>query len=139
MFHILLVEDNKGDVLLIKEALEESADNYELSVVHDGHEAILFLDKREQYEKAKTPSLILLDINLPKINGYEVLKYVKSHKDLRKIPVIMLSTSSSVRDIENSYINYANCFITKPADVSDYFKTIGLLNNFWLNTVKLSG
>ncbi|SKB33758.1 CheY chemotaxis protein or a CheY-like REC (receiver) domain [Salegentibacter holothuriorum] len=135
--HILLVEDNEGDILLTSEALEEGKILNKLSVVRDGKEAIDFLEKEGKYVKAITPDLILLDVNLPKMNGHEVLKFVKQHKDFRQIPVIMLTTSSSKEDIDSSYQNYANCYITKPIEVDGFMKAVNQIEEFWVNLVKL--
>lgn len=135
--HILLVEDNEGDILLTSEALEEGKILNKLSVVRDGKEAKNFLDKKEDFKEAQRPDLILLDVNLPKMNGHEVLKYIKQHKDLKTIPVIMLTTSSSQEDIESSYQNYANCYITKPIEVGDFMKAVNQIEEFWINLVKL--
>lgn len=135
--HLLLVEDNEGDILLTKEALEERNIISDVSVVKDGKEAILFLLKEEKYSHAKTPDIILLDINLPKKSGHEVLLFIKNHDNLKQIPVIILTTSSSESDIRKSYINHANCFITKPAEVSDFVKVIAFIEDFWFNIVAL--
>lgn len=135
--HILLVEDNEGDILLTSEALEDGKILNKLSVVRDGKEAMDFLDKKGKFIKALTPDLILLDVNLPKMNGHEVLKYVKQHKDLRRIPVIMLTTSSSQEDIDSSYQNYANCYITKPIEVGDFMNAVNQIEEFWVSLVKL--
>jgi len=138
MFNILLVEDNQGDVLLTKEAFEESGNNCQLFVVNDGQEAINFLEQISPYTRVESPNLILLDINLPKMNGHEVLKYVKSNSNLKHIPVIILTTSSSEKDISECYSNYANCYITKPNDVADFFKIIENVNSFWLKNATLT-
>ncbi len=130
--HILLVEDNEGDILLTTEALLASRVDNEISVARDGEEAITFLDRN-----AKRPDLILLDINLPKIDGLEVLRRIKGNALLRSIPVIMLSTSSDRKDIERSYSNHANCFISKPADLDSYWRVGQLIRDFWFNTVRL--
>jgi CheY-like chemotaxis protein len=135
--HILLVEDNEGDILLTSEALEDGKILNKLSVVRDGKEAVNFLDKIGAFKEAQTPDLVLLDVNLPKMNGHEVLKYIKQHKHLKKIPVIMLTTSSSREDIDNSYQNYANCYITKPIEVGDFMKAVNQIEEFWVNLVKL--
>ena len=135
--HILLVEDNEGDILLTSEAFEEGKIRNKLSVVRDGTEAKDFLNKKGKYVKAMTPDLILLDVNLPKMNGHEVLKYIKQHKDFRIIPVIMLTTSSSKKDIDSSYRNYANCYITKPLEIEDFMKAVAKIEEFWVNLVKL--
>lgn len=138
MHNILLVEDNKGDVLLTQEAFEESGNNCQLYVVNDGQEAINFLEQIPPYTHIELPDLVLLDINLPKLNGHEVLKYIKSNPSLKHIPVIMLTTSSSEKDISDCYSNHANCYITKPNDVEVFFRIIENVNNFWLNNVTLT-
>ena len=135
--HILLVEDNEGDVYLVTEAFEESKIINKISVARDGREAIDFLDKKGKYEREELPDLIILDVNLPKINGHEVLEYIKEKEGLKQIPVIMLSTSSAEKDILLSYKNHANCFITKPVDVNNFLKVISSIENFWISIVKL--
>ena len=135
--HILLVEDNEGDVFLVTEALEEGKVINKMSVIRDGKEAMDFLDKKGKYENIQLPDLILLDINLPKKNGHEVLEYIKEKDELKQIPVIMLTTSSSEKDILLSNKNHANCFITKPVDVDHFLKVIYSIENFWVNIVKL--
>lgn len=135
--HILLVEDNEGDVFLVTEALEEGKVINKMSVTRDGKEAMDFLDKKGKYENIQLPDLILLDINLPKKNGHEVLEYIKEKDELKQIPVIMLTTSSSEKDILLSNKNHANCFITKPVDVDHFLKVIYSIENFWVNIVKL--
>jgi CheY-like chemotaxis protein len=135
--HILLVEDNEGDILLTKEALEDAKIYINLSVVTDGKEAMDFLGKQGKYADADLPDILLLDVNLPKKNGHEVLKYVKEDENLKHIPVIMLTTSSSQRDINLSYNNYANCFITKPVEANDFLAVVTTIENFWISVVKL--
>lgn len=135
--HILLVEDNEGDILLTKEALEDAKIFVELSVVKDGNEAVHFLCKEGEYEMKKMPDLLLLDVNLPKKNGHEVLKYIKGNENFKHIPVIMLTTSSSEKDINRSYSNYANCYITKPVEVNDFLSVVATIENFWISIVKL--
>ena len=135
--HILLVEDNEGDILLIKEAFEDAKMHLQLSVVKDGKEAINFLDRLDKYVNADMPDLILLDINLPKKNGHEVLQHIKESETLRHIPVIMLTTSSSERDINLSYNHHANCYIAKPIDVNDFLAIVTTIENFWISIVKL--
>jgi len=135
--HILLVEDNEGDILLIKEAFEDAKMHVDLSVVKDGKEAMNFVDKQDRYVDADIPDLILLDINLPKKNGHEVLQYIKESEKLKHIPVIMLTTSSSERDINLSYNHYANCYIAKPIDVNDFLTIVATIENFWISIVKL--
>lgn len=135
--HILLVEDNEGDILLTKEALEEAKIHIKLSVVRDGKEAIDFVSKQGKYSEAVFPDLLLLDVNLPKKNGIEVLQYMKGNEGLKHIPVIMLTTSSSEKDINSSYNNYANCFITKPVEINDFLSVVTTIENFWVSIVKL--
>lgn len=135
--HILLVEDNEGDILLTKEALEESKIINTVSVVKDGKLAIDFLNQKEPFQEAEMPNLILLDINLPKKNGHEVLQYIKLSKKFRHIPVIILTTSSSERDIIQAYNNYVNCFITKPVEVNDFILAVTRIENFWISIVQL--
>ena len=134
---ILLVEDNEGDIMLTKEALEDAKISIHLSVVTDGKEAMDFLAKQGKYANADLPDILLLDVNLPKKNGHEVLKYVKEDEDLKHIPVIMLTTSSSQKDIDLSYNNYANCYITKPVEAKDFLAIITTIENFWISVVKL--
>ena len=136
--HILLVEDNEGDIYLVTEALEEGKIVNKISVARDGQEAIDFLDKNGKYANEELPDLILLDVNLPKKNGHEVLEYIKEQDNLKQIPVIMLTTSSSEKDILLSYKNHANCFITKPVDVDNFLKVIYSIENFWITIVTLS-
>ncbi len=135
--HILLVEDNEGDVLLTKEAFEEAKLLTRLSVVRDGKEAIDFLTNQGDFAEAEVPDLLLLDVNLPKKNGHEVLQFVKEHEKLKSIPVIMFTTSSSETDINLSYQNHANCYITKPVDVNDFLSVVTRIENFWISIVNL--
>lgn len=136
--HILLVEDNEGDILLTKEALNQGKIINTISVVKDGKEAINYMEKNSPYTESLLPDLILLDINLPKMNGHEVLQNLKSNNNFKQIPVIMFTTSSSERDILKSYKNYANCYITKPVEVDDFLDTIKSIENFWIGIVQLS-
>lgn len=135
--HILLVEDNEGDIFLTKEAIEESKIFNTISVIKDGSEVMSYLMKKGNHTKAQTPDLILLDLNLPKRNGLEVLQQVKSHSDLKAIPVIMLTSSSSEKDVMDSYKLYANCFITKPIDAESFLNVLRSIENFWISIVKL--
>ncbi len=134
--HILLVEDNEGDIFLLTEALEERKIANKISIARDGSEAIDFLEKIGKFKDELLPDLILLDINLPKKNGHEVLEYIKGSDSLKTIPVIMLTTSSSESDVLRSYKNHANCFITKPVDVDNLMKVIYNIETFWINIVK---
>ncbi|HSJ68804.1 MAG TPA: response regulator [Anditalea sp.] len=135
--NILLVEDNEGDILLTLEAFEESSIKNTIKVIRDGESAIDYLEKRNTYTQVVRPDLILLDVNLPKRNGHEVLKYVKQSEHLKRIPVIMLTTSSAQTDINSAYNNYANCYITKPVDVKEFFEAVNKIENFWINIVHL--
>ncbi|WP_226389224.1 response regulator [Penaeicola halotolerans] len=135
--HILLVEDNEGDLLLTTEALNEGKITNQISIVRDGSEALRFLKKEAEYNDASLPDLILLDVNLPKLNGHEVLKAIKTDDKLKTIPVIMLTTSSSESDIIKSYENYANCYISKPIEVQDFMDVVTSIENFWVSLVKL--
>jgi CheY-like chemotaxis protein len=133
--NILLVEDNEGDILLTTEAFEESKIVNEINVIRNGEEAIRYFEALNN--KDPHPDLVLLDINLPKKSGHEVLMYVKSHEKFKHIPVIMLTTSSSEKDILLCYNNYVNCYITKPIDVSDFMKAISKVEDFWINIVTI--
>jgi CheY-like chemotaxis protein len=135
--HILLVEDNEGDILLTTDALVEGKIINKVSVVKDGKLAIDFLNNKEPYVDAEIPNLILLDINLPKKNGHEVLKYIKGNEKFRHIPIIMLTTSSSEKDIHEAYKHYANCFITKPVEVDEFMKAVTKIESFWISIVQL--
>lgn len=137
LVEILLVEDNPGDVRLTKEALKEYKIINNLSVVMDGEEAIDFIFKKGKYKNAPTPDIILLDLNLPKKDGREVLAEIKNDEKLRTIPVVVLSTSESDLDISSSYYNHANCYITKPVDFDNFIEVVKTLQNFWVSVVKL--
>lgn len=135
--HILLVEDNEGDILLTTEALQEGKILNKISVVRDGKQAMDFLKKRNEYADAELPNLILLDINLPKQNGHEILRLIKADSDIKHIPIIMLTTSSSEKDILTAYKNFANCFIIKPVEVNDFINAVTKIEDFWINIVHL--
>lgn len=137
--HILLIEDNEGDILLTTEAFEDAKILNSISIARDGYEAIQFLEKKGSYSQAQSPDLILLDVNLPKKNGHEVLQYIKSSDHLKHIPVIMLTTSVSEKDITKSYQNHANCYITKPVEVDNFLNVIASVERFWINIVQLPG
>ncbi len=135
---ILLVEDNRGDIRLTQEALKESQLDIHLDVVMDGEQALDFLFKRNKYIDSVTPHIILLDLNLPKKTGLDVLKEVKSHDTLKRIPIILLTTSDAAHDISRAYNLHANCYILKPVDFEDFSKVIKLIETYWFNTVQLS-
>ena len=133
--HILLVDDNEGDILLTKEALDDARIINKISIAYDGVEALRFL--RKQIGSQDTPDLILLDINLPKMDGTELLGIIKTDPNLKRIPVIMLTTSSAEKDILASYNNYANCYITKPVDLDRFMDVVRTIEDFWISIVKL--
>ncbi|MGV3526432.1 MAG: response regulator [Candidatus Sericytochromatia bacterium] len=135
--HILLVEDNEGDIILTVEALREGRLQNTISVVRDGQEALDFLYRRQAHSQAPQPDLILLDLNLPKVDGVEVLQQIKSDTLLRMIPVVVLTTSSSERDILLTYSHHANCYITKPVDLDKFMQVVRVLEDFWISIVKL--
>jgi CheY-like chemotaxis protein len=135
---ILLVEDNRADIRLTQEALKESTHTIHLDVVTDGEEALDFLMRRNNYSDSTMPHIILLDLNLPKKTGLEVLKEIKAHDVLKKIPVILLTTSDAEHDISRAYDLHANCYILKPVDFEDFAKVIKLIETYWFNTVQLS-
>lgn len=135
--HILLVEDNPGDIRLTQEVLKEGKLNNKLSVVIDGEEAIYFLKKQGNYKHVGTPDIILLDLNLPKKDGREVLAEIKTDPVLMHIPVIVLTTSSAEQDIANMYAHHANCYIMKPVDFNQFINVIRVIEDFWLTIVKL--
>ncbi|MFN8285910.1 MAG: response regulator [Chitinophagales bacterium] len=135
---ILLVEDNPGDIRLTQEALKESQMEIHLDVVSDGEQAIDFLTRKGKYAEAIRPHIILLDLNLPKKNGIEVLKEVKANDSLKKIPIIVLTTSDADHDITKAYSLHANCYILKPVDFDDFAKVIKLVEIYWFKTVQLT-
>ena len=134
---ILLVEDNPGDVRLTQEALKESKMLNELYVVEDGEEALDFLNREGKYTDAPHPDLILLDLNLPKKDGRELLEEIKANERLRRIPVVVLTTSKAQEDIYRMYEQHANCYITKPIDLDQFIEVVKSIDNFWLTIVKL--
>lgn len=134
--NILLVEDNEGDIMLTTEALEESEIKGEITVLKNGKDAINAL-LPEDGQSALQPDLILLDINLPRKSGHEVLTRIKTDPITKRIPVVMLTTSSSPSDIMKSYDGHANCYITKPVDVSKFNEVIEGLQSFWFHIVTL--
>jgi len=135
--HILLVEDNEGDIVLAKEALKEARIRNRITVVTDGEQALQYLFRENGYHNASHPDLILLDVNLPKVNGMEVLERIKSDPALKIIPVVMLTTSTSEKDVMRAYKSYVNCYINKPIDLEEFIRVIKTIESFWLNVVKL--
>lgn len=134
---ILLVEDNEGDIVLTMEALKQGKLKNKVLIARDGQMALDMLLKNAPYQHQITPDLILLDINLPKMDGIEVLKQIKENELLKRIPVIMLTTSSEEADILKSYNNYANCYITKPINLSSFMEVVSTVEEFWVSLVQL--
>ncbi|HOO34272.1 MAG TPA: response regulator [Thermotogota bacterium] len=134
---ILLVEDNPGDQRLTQEALKDGKISNNLYIVEDGEEALMFLHRTGEYAQAVKPDLILLDLNLPGMNGQEVLKIIKGDEALKRIPVVILTTSSADEDILKAYNLNANCYITKPVDFAQFIKVINMIQEFWFTIVKL--
>ncbi len=134
---ILLVEDNPGDVRLTIEALRDGKVYNRLSVARDGVEALAFLHREGPFANVSQPDVILLDLNLPKKNGHEVLAELKADPELKRIPVVVLTTSKADQDVVRSYDLYANCFITKPVDLEQFMTVVQSIEAFWLTIVKL--
>ena len=133
---LLLVEDNAGDVRLTKEAFKDAKVHLDLHVVSDGVEAMDFLHRRGRYADSPRPDLILLDLNLPRKDGREVLTEIKSDPSLKTIPVVILTTSGSEADIEHSYQLNANCYVSKPVDLEQFLSVVRSIDDFWLSAVR---
>jgi len=134
---ILLVDDSPGDVRLVIESFKENKIKNKLYVVRDGVEALVFLHQEDKYANAPRPDLILLDLNLPKKNGHEVLAEIKSDKSLRRIPVVVMTVSEAEKDIIKAYDLYVNCYVTKPIGLKEFIKVVNSIKNFWFTIVKL--
>ncbi len=139
VMHIMLVEDNEGDIVLAKEAFFHSKMENIISVFNDGQKAIDFFNDHltGKSNGADLPDLIMLDINLPKVDGKAVLKEIKTNPAFSKIPVVIFSTSNAVSDIDYAYANCANCYVTKPLDLDEYMQAVREIEDFWFKTVKL--
>jgi chemotaxis family two-component system response regulator Rcp1 len=135
---VLLVEDNPGDIRLTMEAFKDGKICNHLSVVRDGVEAMAFLRREGPYANAPRPDLILLDLNLPKKDGRDVLAEIKVEEDLKRIPVVVLTTSNAEKDILRTNDLHANCYITKPVDFEQFIKVVKLIEDFWFTIIKLS-
>ncbi len=133
---ILLVEDNPGDVRLMRETFRDGKIANRLSVVEDGVEALLYLRHEGKYEDSTRPDLILLDLSLPRKNGQEVLMEIKHDRDLKRIPVCVITSSAAEKDVLAAYNNYVNCYLTKPVDLEQFIGVIRSVENFWLSIVK---
>jgi two-component system, chemotaxis family, response regulator Rcp1 len=136
---ILLVEDNAGDILLTIDALKEGRVSNHVNIVKDGEEAMDYLKKRGQYSNSISPDIILLDLNIPKKSGLQVLNEIKNDIDLKKIPVVVLTSSAADVDIINAYDNHVNCYIRKPVELENFMEVIRKIEDFWLSIVKLPG
>jgi CheY-like chemotaxis protein len=136
-FEVLLIEDSPGDVRLTREALKDAKVHIHLNVASDGVEAMAYLERQGPFTDAPRPDLILLDLNLPKKDGREVLKDIKESATLGSIPVVILTTSASQADVLKSYELHANCYITKPVDLDGFLKVVQSIDSFWLSVVKL--
>lgn len=134
---ILLVEDNPADVGLVQEALTEGKIYSKLHVAYDGVEALKFLRRQDDFANAPCPDLVLLDLNLPKKNGREVLQEIKSDPYMKSIPVVILTSSNENEDIYRSYAEHANCYITKPINFNSFLKIVRSIEEFWFSVVKL--
>jgi CheY-like chemotaxis protein len=134
---ILLVEDNPGDVELVHEALRSGKVLNRISVATDGEAALAFLNRAPGFEDAPRPDLILLDLNIPKQDGFEVLRAIKDNPSVCRVPVVILTSSQAERDILKSYNLHANCFISKPVDVDEFLAVVRSVGEFWLSIVKL--
>lgn len=134
---ILLVEDSPGDIRLTQEALNDSKFDSNLHVVNDGERALHYLRKESGYEHAIRPDIILLDLNLPRKDGREVLAEVKEDRDLKRIPIVVLTTSDDEQDVLTSYDLHANCYITKPVDLENFDNIVKTIEDFWFQVVKL--
>jgi len=137
LVEILLVEDNPGDVRLTKEAMKEGKMRDNLSVARDGVEAMAFLRQEGQYADAPRPDVVLLDLNLPKKDGRAVLAEIKADPDLKRIPVVILTSSKADEDVLNSYDLHANCYVTKPGDLEQFIEVVKSVEGFWVQIVKL--
>jgi CheY-like chemotaxis protein len=134
---ILLVEDNPGDVELIVESFKECKISHDIDIVNDGQEAMDFLTKKGRYEQSQRPNIILLDLNLPKKNGDQVLCEIKNDKQLKRIPVIILTSSAREEDITKVYNNHANCYVRKPIDLNNFLSLVKKVEEFWFTVVEL--
>jgi two-component system, chemotaxis family, response regulator Rcp1 len=134
---ILLVEDNPGDARLTLEAFKEGKVLNHLTVMKDGVEALAYLRRQGPYASAKAPDLILLDLNLPRKSGREVLAEIKADERLKTIPVVVLTTSEDAQDVARAYSEHANCYITKPVDLDQFLRVVQSIENFWLTLVRL--
>lgn len=136
---VLLVEDDPGDVILTQEGLRASKLHINLHVVDNGEKALAFLHQAPPYEDAPRPGLIILDLNLPRVNGMEVLREIKSSEMLQTIPTVILTTSRAEEDVVRSYKLGANCYVSKPLNLDEFVKVVGSIESFWFTVVEIAG
>ena len=136
---VLLVEDDPGDVILTQEGLRASKLHINLHVVDNGEKALAFLHQAPPYEDAPRPGLIILDLNLPRVNGMEVLREIKSSEVLQTIPTVILTTSRAEEDVVRSYKLGANCYVSKPLNLDEFVKVVGSIESFWFTVVEIAG
>jgi CheY-like chemotaxis protein len=139
LIDVLLVEDDPGDILLVREAFEDNKLNNTLHVVNDGEQAVRFLRREGEHADAPVPDLVLLDLNLPRMDGREVLGVIKADEELRRIPVVVLTTSEAEEDIVRSYSLHANAYVTKPVDFERFIDVVRQIDDFFVSVVKLPG
>ncbi|TMC64162.1 MAG: response regulator [Chloroflexota bacterium] len=137
LVQILLVEDNPGDVRLTQEALKEAKFRNTVHVVGDGVEALAYLRQQGKYSAATRPHMVMLDLNMPRMDGREVLEAIKKDPDLRRIPVVVLTSSEAETDIARAYELYANCYVTKPVDIDHFLQVVKSIEEFWVEIVRL--
>lgn len=135
--HILLVEDNEADIVMTCEAFEDAKLRNEIGIARDGYEAIAYLRREGKFADAIRPDIILLDLNLPGPNGKDILKFVKSEESLKDIPVVILTSSEASHEVKQAYYLAANCYIVKPVDMSKFIEVVRVIENFWVQVVKL--
>ncbi|MGE0594593.1 MAG: response regulator [Vicinamibacterales bacterium] len=135
--HLLLVEDNPGDVDMVRDAIHERAPHVGVTAVHDGPDAVAYLSRTSPYERAIRPDLVLLDLNLPRLGGLEVLRWIRQDPGVRHLPVIVLTSSEASGDILDSYRLGANCYLAKPLDLQSFERAMDMVTRFWLELVRL--
>lgn len=136
-FEVLLIEDNQGDITLISEAFDLFDFKVNCTIQMDGEKAISYLKGTLTGKEPRSPDMIILDLNLPRKNGFEVLEFIKTHNILKVIPTIIFTTSSSQKDISACYQRHANCYITKPAEIESYLEVLQVVQHFWIETVRV--
>jgi CheY-like chemotaxis protein len=135
--NVLLIEDNPGDVFLVRQALKESGLPHHISIAKDGADALDLLYQTDGCTKKPCPDLVLLDLNLPRVSGHEVLRRIKSDEQLKQVPVVIFSSSASKEDVKDAYDNYANCYVCKPSRPEEFFRVIKSIEGFWFSVAQL--